>query len=68
MVGLASEKTEVILCQEERDTEKQTEAWKLFVELFNKHFNYDKVPLKDQHSLYSSDEIVIFRARKKNIV
>ncbi|XP_054268520.1 protein N-lysine methyltransferase METTL21D-like isoform X2 [Macrosteles quadrilineatus] len=65
MVALSSENTEIILCQEERDTEKQQQAWKMFLQLFNKHFDCEKVPTKDQHSLYSSDEIVIFRAKKK---
>uniref|UniRef100_A0A1B6L7E1 Uncharacterized protein n=1 Tax=Graphocephala atropunctata TaxID=36148 RepID=A0A1B6L7E1_9HEMI len=66
MTALSSDKTEILVCQEERDTEQQQHAWKLFRDLFTKHFEYTKVPLKDQHSLYSSDEIVIFRGRKKS--
>uniref|UniRef100_A0A1B6GTJ3 Uncharacterized protein n=1 Tax=Cuerna arida TaxID=1464854 RepID=A0A1B6GTJ3_9HEMI len=66
MVALSSDKTEVIVCQEERDSEQQQQSWKLFTELFTKHFEYTKVPLMDQHSLYSTDEIVILRGRKKS--
>ncbi|XP_046671991.1 protein N-lysine methyltransferase METTL21D-like [Homalodisca vitripennis] len=66
MVALSSDKTEVIVCQEERDTDQQQHAWKLFTELFTKHFQYIKVPLRDQHSLYSTDEIVILRGKKKS--
>ncbi|XP_075229926.1 protein N-lysine methyltransferase METTL21D-like isoform X2 [Lycorma delicatula] len=62
---LCSEKTELILCQEERDSEKQKAIWNSFLKLLDKDFDYYSVPEKEQHYLFHSPDISIIRAKKK---
>ncbi|PSN31582.1 Protein-lysine methyltransferase METTL21D [Blattella germanica] len=58
-------KTEIIISQEERDTEKQLRVWKNFQQALQEHFDVIKVPEEDQHPEFYSSDIVILHARKK---
>jgi hypothetical protein len=62
---LADENTEVIISQEERDTEKQRTVWKFFQEMLQSHFEVMKIPEKELHPDFCSVDIVVLRAMKR---
>lgn len=57
--------TEVFISQEERDTEKQRIIWKVFQEMLESHFEVTKIPEREQHPDFCSQDIVILRAMKR---
>jgi hypothetical protein len=63
--SLCGDSTEIILSQEKRETEKQKQTWKVFVEKFYEEFSVSKVPPSEQDDVYASPDIVLLRARKK---
>ncbi|XP_071450855.1 protein N-lysine methyltransferase METTL21D-like isoform X2 [Hetaerina americana] len=62
---LARRETEVLICQELRDTPKQKDLWEKFFELLEEKFLVTKIPILDQHPQFSSADIVLLSARKK---
>ncbi|CAH2001170.1 unnamed protein product [Acanthoscelides obtectus] len=62
---LATEKTNIILCQELRDSQKQRECWKEFLENVKESFEVSFIPQTEQSLVYSSPEILILRLTKK---
>lgn len=65
MTKLCSETTEVIISQEERDSENQRNVWNAFLEKFKKIFDYYTVAEEEQHPVFRSPDILIIRARKR---
>lgn len=65
LIYYASEKTEIILAQELRDTGKQSENWDYFLDKVKGHFCCIEVPLSEQNLNYSSPDIVILKLYKK---
>jgi hypothetical protein len=57
--------TEVLISQEERDTEKQRTVWKVFQEMLQSHFVVMKIAEKDLHPDFCSVDIVVLRATKR---
>jgi hypothetical protein len=62
---LTDDNTEVIISQEERDTEKQRAVWKVFQEMLQRHFEVMKIPEKELHPDFCSVDIVVLRAMKR---
>ncbi|XP_022200830.2 protein-lysine methyltransferase METTL21D [Nilaparvata lugens] len=67
MLRLSSDETEFLLCQEERQTDKQKNVWKNFLEKFETHFDFTKVPQSEQHEVFKSEDICILNARRKKL-
>lgn len=65
MVELTTPETVILICQELRETEKQKNTWKMFLELLVEHFSLSYVPEEEQHSLYRSSDICLINAKKK---
>ncbi|XP_072390429.1 protein N-lysine methyltransferase METTL21D-like [Diabrotica undecimpunctata] len=61
---LVGSHTEILLCQEIRDTEKQRECWDLFIETANEAFSIHIIPIEEQHSEFSCPDIVILKLKK----
>ncbi|XP_022165773.1 protein-lysine methyltransferase METTL21D-like [Myzus persicae] len=62
---LTTPKTVILICQELRETEKQKNTWKMFLNLFLEHFDVSYVPEEEQHPIFSSSDIIIINAKKK---
>jgi hypothetical protein len=62
---LADVSTEVLISQEERDTEKQRIIWKVFQEMLESHFEVTKIPEQEQHPDFCSPDIIVLRAMKR---
>ncbi|XP_028131301.1 protein N-lysine methyltransferase METTL21D isoform X2 [Diabrotica virgifera virgifera] len=56
--------TEILMCQEIRDTEKQKECWDLFIKTAKESFSIHSIPIEEQHSEFSSPDIVILKLKK----
>lgn len=65
MVDLTTSETTILICQELRETEKQKNTWKMFLEMLVKHFTLSYIPEEEQHSIYRSSDIVLINAKKK---
>lgn len=63
--SLTSKTTEIILCQEQRDTEKQKAVWKSFMNKLYEDFSASKIPVYEQDELYASPDIVLLKVKKK---
>lgn len=63
--SLSSKSTEIILCQEQRDTEKQKAVWKTFISKLHEDFTAIKIPISEQDELYASPDIVLLKVKKK---
>ncbi|XP_056632378.1 protein N-lysine methyltransferase METTL21D-like [Diorhabda sublineata] len=62
--ALARSDTEILVCQEIRDTQKQVECWELFIKNLKKYFTITIVPMEDHHEEFSSLDIVILKLTK----
>ncbi|XP_021925240.1 protein-lysine methyltransferase METTL21D-like isoform X2 [Zootermopsis nevadensis] len=62
---LTDDNTEVIISQEERDTEKQRIVWKVFRDMLQSHFEVMNVLEKELHPDFCSVDIVVLRAVKR---
>lgn len=65
MVDLTTPKTVIFICQELRETEKQKNTWKMFLEILNEYFTLSYIPEEQQHPIYRSSDIVLINAKKK---
>lgn len=65
MVELTTPNTVVLIGQELRETEKQKNTWKMFLDLLVEYFTLSYVPEDEQHPIYRSSDIVLINARKK---
>lgn len=65
LLRLSGDETKLLVCQEERQTEKQKSVWKNFLEQFEMHFDFKKVPQNEQHDVFNSVDICILDARRK---
>ncbi|KAJ9585072.1 hypothetical protein L9F63_020580 [Diploptera punctata] len=63
--AMASTSTEIIISQEERDTDKQRHVWQNFEQELLKYFEVTKIPEQQQHPDYCSPDIVVLHAIKK---
>lgn len=61
---LARSDTDILVCQEIRDTQKQVECWELFIKNIEKYFTISIVPIEDHHEEFSSSDIVILKLTK----
>jgi len=62
---LTTPKTVLLICQELRETEKQKNTWKMFLNLLLEHFDVSYVPEEEQHPIFSSSDIILINAKKK---
>ncbi|XP_077297923.1 protein N-lysine methyltransferase METTL21D-like [Arctopsyche grandis] len=62
----ASKKPCIILSQELRDSEIQMGLWNMFFQKLKKDFNIAKIDSSEQHSEYSSDDILILHCTLKS--
>lgn len=67
MTELTAPNTVILICQELRETEKQKNTWKMFLNLLVEHFEISYVPEKEQHPIFRSSDIVLINAKKKMI-
>uniref|UniRef100_A0A1B6C5F0 Methyltransferase-like protein 21D n=2 Tax=Clastoptera arizonana TaxID=38151 RepID=A0A1B6C5F0_9HEMI len=65
LIWITNSETQIILSQEERDTDRQKSLWKNFLDEFVKYFEYKIVPLEEQHPLFNSADICLLQAKKK---
>lgn len=65
IIELTTPKTVILICQELRETEKQKNTWKMFLDMFIKHFTLCYVPEEEQHPIYRSSDIILINAKKK---
>ncbi|CAG9853821.1 unnamed protein product [Phyllotreta striolata] len=61
---LSNADTEIIVCQEMRDTEKQLECWKNFTKIAKEHFEFSFIPIEEHHPIYCSSDVVLLRLKK----
>lgn len=61
MKQLSTQDTEIIICQEERDSDKQRAIWKQFTSELNKYFRFTAVPFQEQHPLFRSPDILLLK-------
>ncbi|CAG9837341.1 unnamed protein product [Diabrotica balteata] len=61
---LVGSHTEILLCQEIRDTAKQRECWELFIKTAKEAFSIHIIPIEEQHSEFSCPDIVILKLKK----
>ncbi|XP_043269372.1 protein-lysine methyltransferase METTL21D-like isoform X2 [Venturia canescens] len=54
-----------ILSQEERDTPGQIRVWEIFMEKLRNQFSVEIVPISDQDSMYSSEDIHLMKLKPK---
>jgi len=62
---LTTPKTVIFICQELRETEKQKNTWKMFLDLLLEHFEISYVPEEEQHQIFRSSDIILLNAKKK---
>lgn len=67
MKQLSSKDTEIIICQEKRDSEKQRAVWKQFTLELDKYFTFVTIPTEDQHTLFSSPDILLMKGFRSNM-
>ncbi|KAL5238318.1 hypothetical protein ACI65C_005728 [Semiaphis heraclei] len=65
IIELTTPKTVVMICQELRETEKQKNTWKMFLNLLLEHFEVSYVPEEEQHPVFRSSDITLINAKKK---
>lgn len=65
MVELTTPTTVVLIGQEIRETEKQKDTWKMFLDMLVEYFILSYIPEEEQHSVYRSSDIVLINAKKK---
>lgn len=65
MVELTTPETAIFICQELRETEKQKNTWKMFLDILVEHFTILYVPEEEQHPIYRSSDICLINATKK---
>jgi len=65
IIELTTPKTVIMICQELRETEKQKNTWKMFLNLLLEHFEVSYVPEEDQHPVFRSSDIILINAKKK---
>lgn len=65
MTELTTPNTVVLICQELRETEKQKNTWKMFLDMLVQHFILSYVPEEKQHPIYRSSDIILINAKKK---
>ncbi|KAL3279541.1 hypothetical protein HHI36_017048 [Cryptolaemus montrouzieri] len=65
LVNLAGPETEVILCQEMRESVKQQKCWRIFMDHLEEHFKIEHINLSEQHDEFCSSDIIILRLKKK---
>jgi len=65
IVELTTPKTVIFICQELRETEKQKNTWKMFLDALVEHFTLTYVPEEEQHLIYRSSDIILINAKKK---
>ncbi|KAK3922859.1 Protein-lysine methyltransferase METTL21D [Frankliniella fusca] len=58
---LSSKETEIIICQEQRDSDKQRHVWKMFMSELTKFFQFIPIPTSEQHPLFSSPDILLLK-------
>ncbi|KAJ1521966.1 hypothetical protein ONE63_002297 [Megalurothrips usitatus] len=58
---LSTKETEIIICQEQRDSDKQRAIWKQFTIELNKYFKSAAIPLEEQHELFRSPDILLLK-------
>lgn len=62
---MTTPKTVLLICQELRETEKQKNTWKMFLNLLLEHFEVSYIPEEEQHTIFSSSDIILINAKKK---
>ncbi|KAL1132234.1 hypothetical protein AAG570_010191 [Ranatra chinensis] len=62
--NLCGYNTEIILSQEKRESEKQKEVWKQFLDKFYSEFLVLKVPTNEQDEIYASPDIHLLHAKR----
>ncbi|XP_076261903.1 protein N-lysine methyltransferase METTL21D-like isoform X2 [Rhynchophorus ferrugineus] len=55
------EDTQIFISQEIRESEKQQECWRYFLESINKYFKIKNIPLEEQDEEFRSSDIVIMQ-------
>lgn len=65
LTELATPNTVILICQELRETEKQKNTWKMFLNLLLEHFEVSYVPEEEQHPIFRSSDIILINAKKK---
>lgn len=65
MTELTTPNTVILICQELRETEKQKNTWKMFLDMLVEHFILFYVPEEEQHPIYRSSDIILINAKKK---
>lgn len=65
MVELTTPKTIILICQELRETEKQKNTWKIFLDMLVKNFTLSYIPEEEQHPIFRSSDIIVINAKKK---
>lgn len=67
LVELTTPKTVILICQELRETEKQKNTWKMFLDTLVEHFTLLYIPEEEQHPIYRSSDIILINAKKKRL-
>ncbi|VVC44769.1 Hypothetical protein CINCED_3A010417 [Cinara cedri] len=65
MIELTTPNTVILISQELRETEKQKNTWKMFIDLLTEYFTLSYIPEEEQHPIYRSSDIVLINAKKK---
>lgn len=65
MTELTTPNTVILICQELRETEKQKNTWKMFLDMLVEHFILSYVVEEEQHPIYRSPDIILINAKKK---
>ncbi|XP_046397335.1 protein N-lysine methyltransferase METTL21D-like [Ischnura elegans] len=65
MEDLCGRETEVLICQELRDSQKQRDFWEKFLELLKGKFHVTQISAQDQHPQFSSPDIILLSVRKR---
>lgn len=61
MRQLSNETTEILICQEKRESDKQQHCWRQFTAELEKYFKFETVPLSEQHPVFRSPDIIIMK-------
>ncbi|KAG8233114.1 hypothetical protein J437_LFUL012540 [Ladona fulva] len=61
---ITSYDTDVLICQEIRDSSNQQEIWDQFLKLLKGKFEFEKIPISEQHPQFSSADIILLKAKK----
>ncbi|XP_012276783.1 protein-lysine methyltransferase METTL21D [Orussus abietinus] len=56
--------SEIIFCQEERNTPGQIPIWQEFIDQLKLRFNVERIPLSEQHPVYCSSDIHLMKLSK----